>query len=78
MSYLPYVLTLSFGQHKEIVCKRSERVVRRSRHDNTALETIRIIVHYSIECIGSAAHHNVPQKMFDMNIHASALLASRS
>ena len=69
MGYHLNTLFLTLSQHMKIVGERREGIIRCSSHDNTALETIRIIADHSVKCIRRSAHHHVPQQMFDVNIH---------
>ena len=60
MSNLNDAVALTFVHYIHVVRKWSEGIIGCFCHDDTALETIRIIAYHSIERIRRSAHHHVP------------------
>ena len=69
MGYLDDAFLLSFLQNIKIFGERCKGIIGSSSHNDTALKTIRVVAHYTIERIRRSAHHHIPQKPFDMHIH---------
>ena len=69
MGHLPDTLFLLGRQHVGLVFQLPVSVVGCPRQCDTALETVGIIRYHTIECIGRAAHRNVPQQMLDMDVY---------
>ena len=69
MGYLTDAVALLLGEHVQVVGERRERVVGRARHGYAALETVGVVAHHTVEGVGRAAHHHVPQQVVDMHVH---------
>ena len=75
VGYLLDALLLAVGQHIGFVFQRCEGVVGCAGYGNTALETVGIVGHHTIQGIRRTAHADVPQQMFDMHVDGLGTLS---
>ena len=68
VGYLLDTLRLSLRQHPGLFVQWCKCIVGRTGYGDTALESVGVVVHHTIEGIRCSAHRHVPQQVFDVYI----------